>query len=105
MTRTGTAITSSPGSTSASSAGTGHCPRDDELGAFGLLMSRFRIGNPRLVDGFDGALRALGEGPVLDLAYALEDGGELKDLLALDVSQALAALWSRLKPLAGAARG
>lgn len=74
-------------------------PRGDELGAFGLLMSRFRLGNPRLVDGFDGALRALGEGPVLDLAYALEDGGELKDLLALDVSQAFAALWPRLQEL------
>ena len=74
-------------------------PRGDELGAFGLLMSRFRLGNPRLVDGFDGALRALGEGPVLDLAYALEDSGELEDLLALDVSQAFAALWPRLQEL------
>ncbi len=74
-------------------------PRDDELGAFGLLMSRFRIGNPRLVDGFDRVLRALGEGPALDLAYALEDDGELEDLLALDVNQAFAALWPRLQRL------
>jgi tRNA(Arg) A34 adenosine deaminase TadA len=74
-------------------------PRDDELGVFGLLISRFRLGNPRLVEGFDGALRALGEGPVLDLAYELEDGGELGSLLALDVSQALAAVWPRLQPL------
>jgi tRNA(adenine34) deaminase len=77
-------------------------PRADELGVFGLLISRFRLGNPRLVDGFDGALRALGEGPVLDLAYALEDGGELENLLTLDVSQALAAVWPRLRPLVGA---
>jgi tRNA(Arg) A34 adenosine deaminase TadA len=75
-------------------------PRDDELGVFGLLISRFRVGNPRLVDGFDGTLRALGEGPLLDLAYELEDGGELGSLLGLDVSQALAAVWPRLQPLA-----
>jgi tRNA(Arg) A34 adenosine deaminase TadA len=74
-------------------------PRDDELGAFGLLMSRFRLGNPRLVDGFDDALRSLGEGPVLDLAYELEDGGELENLLAMDVNQALAVVWPRLQQL------
>ena len=73
-------------------------PRDDELGVFGLLISRFRLGNPRLVDGFDGTLRALGEGPVLDLAYELEDSGELAGLLPLDVSEALAALLPRLRP-------
>ena len=62
-------------------------------------MSRFRLGNPRLVDGFDGALRRLGEGPVLDLAYELEDGGELNRLLAVDVNQALAVLWPWLREL------
>src|SRR5262249_31131974 len=74
-------------------------PRDDELGAFGLLMSRFRLGNPRLVDGFDDALRSLGEGPVLDLAYELEDGRGLESLLAMDVNQALAVVWPRLQQL------
>jgi tRNA(Arg) A34 adenosine deaminase TadA len=74
-------------------------PRGDELGVFGLLMSRFRLGNPRLVDGFDGTLRGLGEGPVLDLAYELEDSGELGRLLALNVDQALAVLWPRLREL------
>jgi tRNA(Arg) A34 adenosine deaminase TadA len=74
-------------------------PRRDEVGVFGLLISRFHLGNPRLVDGFDGALRALGEGPVLDLAYELEDSGQLEDLMPLDVSQALAAVWPRLRPL------
>jgi tRNA(Arg) A34 adenosine deaminase TadA len=74
-------------------------PRDDELGVFGLLISRFRLGNPRLVGGFDGALRALGEGPVLDLAYELEDGGELENLLPMEVNQALAAVWPRLQAL------
>jgi tRNA(Arg) A34 adenosine deaminase TadA len=74
-------------------------PRDDELGVFGLLISRFRLGNPRLVNGFDGTLRALGEGPVLDLAYELEDCGELERLLTMEVSEALAAVWPRLQPL------
>jgi tRNA(Arg) A34 adenosine deaminase TadA len=71
-------------------------PRDDEIGVFGLLISRFRLGNPRLVSGFDKVLRSLGEGPVLDLAYELEDSGELHRLLAAEVDQVLAAVWPSL---------
>ena len=74
-------------------------PRGDELGVFGLLISRLRRGNPRLVDGFDGTLRGLGEGPVLDLAYEMEDSGELESLLTVEVNQALAAVWPRLQSL------
>lgn len=74
-------------------------PRADELGVFGLLICRFGLGNPRLDDGFDAELRSLGEGPVLDLAYEIEDSGELNDLFAMEVDQALAALWPRLQPL------
>jgi tRNA(Arg) A34 adenosine deaminase TadA len=74
-------------------------PRTDELGVFGLLISRFRPGNPRLVGGFDGQLRALGEGPVLDFAYDLEDRGELDRLLPMEVDQVLAAVWPRLTRL------
>jgi tRNA(Arg) A34 adenosine deaminase TadA len=74
-------------------------PRGDELGVFGLLISRFRLGNPRLADGFDGVLRAIGEGPVLDLAYELEDGGELERLTALEVDQVIASVWPRLQLL------
>ena len=75
-------------------------PRDDELGVFGLLMSRVGLGDPRLSDhGFEAALVAMGEGPVLDLAYELEDGGELRDLMPLEVDQALAAIWPRLQAL------
>jgi len=74
-------------------------PRADELGVFGLLMSRFRLGNPRLVDGFDGTLRALGEGPVLDFAYELEDGGVLDNLLGMEVNEAIAEVWPRLQAL------
>ncbi|HEY6495506.1 MAG TPA: nucleoside deaminase [Trebonia sp.] len=74
-------------------------PRDDELGVFGLLISRFRLGNPRLAEGFDPALRKLGEGPVLDLAYELEDSAELDRLIRLEVDQALTAVWPRLQTL------
>lgn len=80
-------------------------PRDDEIGIFGLLISRFRLGNPRLVDGFAERLRSLGEGPVLDVAFALEDRGELADLLAMEVDQVLAAVWPDLTRLAAAERG
>jgi len=62
-------------------------------------MSRFRLGNPRLVDGFDGTLRALGEGPVLDFAYELEDGGVLDSLLGMEVNEAIAEVWPRLQAL------
>jgi tRNA(Arg) A34 adenosine deaminase TadA len=75
-------------------------PRDDELGVFGLLISRFRLGNPRLsTDGFEAALRALGEAPVLDLAFQIEDDGELQHLMTMEVDQVLAAVWSRLQEL------
>lgn len=74
-------------------------PRHDELGVFGLLMSRVGTGNPRLADGFDAALRATGEGPVLDLAYELDDSGETGQLTGGEVERALAALWSRLQRL------
>lgn len=73
-------------------------PRDDELGVFGLLISRFRRGNPRLAgDGFDNALRALGEAPLLDLAYQMEDDGELRHFMDMEVDQVLAAVWPRLQ--------
>jgi tRNA(Arg) A34 adenosine deaminase TadA len=74
-------------------------PRDDELGVFGLLICRFRLGNPRLADGFDPMLRSLGEGPLLDAAYELEDSGELDTLTKMEVDQVLAALWPRLQGL------
>jgi tRNA(Arg) A34 adenosine deaminase TadA len=74
-------------------------PRDDEIGVFGLLISRFRSGNPGLSDGFVRTLRSLGEGPVLDFADEIEDSGELPQLTAMEVDQAIASLWSRLQPL------
>jgi tRNA(adenine34) deaminase len=74
-------------------------PRADEIGVFGLLISRFRLGNPRLANGFEETLRSLGEGPVLDVAFALEDSGELQNLLAGEVEQALAVVWPDLTRL------
>ena len=50
-------------------------------------------------NGYDGELRKFGEGPVLDVAYDLEDSRELEPLLALEVDQALAAVWPRLRSL------
>jgi hypothetical protein len=61
------------------------------------LSSAGTAGNPRLVDGFDGELRALGEGPVLDLAYEIEDRGQLDHRLTMEVDRALAAVWPRLQ--------
>ena len=75
-------------------------PRADEIGVFGLLISRFRLGNPRLASGFEEVLRSLGEGPVLDVAFALEDRGELESLLTMEVEQALASVWPDLADLA-----
>ena len=73
-------------------------PRDDELGVFGLVIARVGLGNPRLTsDGFQAALLATGEAPLLDLAYQMEDSGELRDLMPLEVDQVLAALWPRLQ--------
>ena len=74
-------------------------PRTDEIGVFGLLISRFRLGNPRRVAGFEEVLRSIGEGPVLDLANELEDSGQLDRLLSAEVDQALAAVWPSLARL------
>jgi tRNA(Arg) A34 adenosine deaminase TadA len=75
-------------------------PRDDALGVFGLLISRFRLGNPRLMsDGFFQTLRSLGEGPVLDLACEIEESGELRLLTTMEVDQVIVAVWPRLQAL------
>jgi tRNA(Arg) A34 adenosine deaminase TadA len=71
-------------------------PRHDELGTFATLISRF---GPTLTPGFEKALRALGEGPVVDLAHELEARGEAERLAALEVHEALGYLWPRLQEL------
>jgi hypothetical protein len=62
-------------------------------------MLLLRLGNPRLVDGFDGELPRLGEAPVLDLAYELEDRGELERLLTVEAKPRARGFWPRLQPL------
>ena len=69
-------------------------PRRDELGTFATVISRFGR-TPR----FEKALRALGEGPVIDFAHELEDGGEAESLAAMEVDEALGYLWPRLREL------
>jgi tRNA(Arg) A34 adenosine deaminase TadA len=72
-------------------------PRPDELGIFATLISRF---GPARTPSFEKALRAMGEGPMADLAHELEDGGEAERLAAMEVNEALGYLWPRLQELA-----
>jgi tRNA(Arg) A34 adenosine deaminase TadA len=71
-------------------------PCRDELGTFATLISRF---GPTLTPGFEQALRALGEGPMTDLAHELEANGEVDLLAAMEVHDALSYLWPRLQKL------
>ncbi len=70
-------------------------PRRDELGTFATLISRFA----HLPPGYEEALRALGEGPMVDLVHELTGGRELKRLAAMDVTEGLGYLWPRLREL------
>jgi tRNA(adenine34) deaminase len=70
-------------------------PRRDELGTFATLISRIA----HLPPGYEQALRALGEGPMVDLVHELEDGGEVERLAAMDVADGLGYLWPRLQEL------
>lgn len=71
-------------------------PRRDELGTFATLISRF---GPGLTPRLEEALRALGEGPMVDLVHELQDGGEVERLAAMEVDEALGYLWPRLREL------
>jgi tRNA(Arg) A34 adenosine deaminase TadA len=71
-------------------------PRHDELGVFATLISRIR---PALTPGYEAALRALGEGAMVDLVRELERGGEVTLLTAMEVDAALGHLWPRLHQL------
>ena len=70
-------------------------PRRDELGIFATLISRF----VHLPPGYQEALRALGEGAMVDLVHELEGGGEVERLTAMDVVEGLGYLWPRLREL------
>jgi tRNA(adenine34) deaminase len=71
-------------------------PRRDELGVFATLISRL---GPALTLKLEPALRAVGEGPMLDLVHELADRGEIEGLAAMEVSEALGYLWPRLQEL------
>jgi tRNA(adenine34) deaminase len=72
-------------------------PCHGELGTFATLISRFgQIHTPR----FEDALRALGEGAMLDLVHEMEDSGEAGRMAAMEVDDALGYLWPRLGELA-----
>jgi hypothetical protein len=70
-------------------------PRRDELRTFATLISRC----VHLPPAYEEALRALGEGPMVDLVHELEGGGEVERLAAMDVIEGLGYLWPRLQEL------
>jgi tRNA(adenine34) deaminase len=75
-------------------------PRDDEIGVFATLMSR--LGPVQVSARTAEWLRAAGQGPVLDLALDLQEGGEARRLAAMEVNEAFGYLWPRLQSLRGA---
>jgi tRNA(Arg) A34 adenosine deaminase TadA len=70
-------------------------PRYDTVGAFASLLC---WAGPWLIPAVVDALRAHGQGPLLDLAAEVTDDGTLAALLPGPVDAALAALWPRLAP-------
>lgn len=71
-------------------------PRCDELGTFATLISRF----VHLPPGYEQALRALGDGPMVDLVHELQGAGEVERLTAMTVVEGFGYLWPRLGKLA-----
>jgi tRNA(Arg) A34 adenosine deaminase TadA len=71
-------------------------PRTDEVGVFGVFISRFGLG---LIAVVEEALRARGDGPLIDLVRSLETSGEVADLARMDVEAAFVQLWPQLNGL------
>jgi hypothetical protein len=71
-------------------------PRTDEIGTFALLLARFGPGHKRALEE---ALRRQGLGDILDLAYRLEETGDLAALKTRNVSNAFEYLWPELRTL------
>lgn len=72
-------------------------PRDDDIGVFGTLISRF---GPGLVRGPAADwLRASGQGHFLDLALDLQESGQARRLADLEVDAAFERLWPLLRSL------
>jgi hypothetical protein len=74
-------------------------PRRDELGTFATLIERL---GPGRTPKFEAVLRALGEGPMADLANDLETTGEVERLSVTAVDEAFAYLWTALTELTAA---
>lgn len=70
-------------------------PRDDEVGVFGNLISRFWDHGPAVQE----FLRANGEAESLDLVRELKADGVMPMLAAMEVEDAFAYLWPRLRGL------
>jgi hypothetical protein len=62
---------------------------------FATLISRFA----HLPPAYEQALRALGEGQMVDLVHELEDRCEVERLASMDVAEGLGYLWPRLQEL------
>lgn len=76
-------------------------PWRDELGTFATLISRFA----HLPPGYAESLRALGEGPMVDLVHELKGNGAVDRLATMDVVEGLGCLWPRLQELTQARDG
>lgn len=76
-------------------------PRHDELGLFATLIS---LVGPALMPFYEEALRALGDGSIVDLVHRLEAEGVIKTLVPMAVDEAFERLWPQLTSLA-ATRG
>ena len=72
-------------------------PCRNELGVFGTVIARL---GPRRSPRFEERLRALGDGPVIDLVDELESSGEKGRLADMEINEALGYLWPRLRVLA-----
>jgi tRNA(Arg) A34 adenosine deaminase TadA len=73
-------------------------PRRDELATMATLISRL---GPDMPPRYEKAVRALGEGPIVDLAHDLRDSGEAEHVASLEPDEALGYLWPRLQELNG----
>jgi tRNA(Arg) A34 adenosine deaminase TadA len=72
-------------------------PRRDELGTFATVISQ--IGPRTMAAGYEKSLRALGEGPMIDLVRELEGAGEVPRLGAMEVGEAFGYLRPRIREL------
>jgi hypothetical protein len=70
-------------------------PSHNELGIFATLISRFG----HLTPAYEIALRALGEGPMVDLVHDLKSSGDVERLAGMDIVEGLGHLWPQLQEL------